>query len=95
MLASYLHFTAGPEAKKVDLFNIRIDFISKDLNRLFCQYLDIAQKILKNDKVLSQKCANVPNAVEESSCLMQADSNFMYVGMSQPCIKKLKAFSER
>mmetsp|Transcript_45888 Transcript_45888/g.96111 ORF Transcript_45888/g.96111 Transcript_45888/m.96111 type:complete len:233 (-) Transcript_45888:27-725(-) len=58
VIASYLHFTAGPEAKK---------------------YLDVAQKILKSDKVLSQKCANVPNAVEESSCLMQADANFMYV----------------
>ena len=46
------------------------------------QYLTIAQKILNSDKVLSQKCANVPNAVEDSSCLMQADSDYMYAGWS-------------
>lgn len=36
--------------------------------------------MLNSDKVLSQQSANVPNAVEDSSCLMQADKNFMYIG---------------
>jgi hypothetical protein len=65
----------------------------RELNLLLWQYLDVAQKILKSDKVLAQKCANVPNAVEESSCLMQADANFMYVGESLNV--DLKASSER
>jgi hypothetical protein len=68
-------------------FVFSLEFFSfQSTNSIFLQYLDVAQKILKNDKVLSQKCANVPNAVEESSCLMQADSNFMYVGKSQPLL---------
>jgi hypothetical protein len=44
------------------------------------QYLAVAQKVLNSDKVLSQQSANVPNAVEDASCLMQADKNFMYIG---------------
>jgi hypothetical protein len=46
------------------------------------QYLAVSQKILNSDKVLSQQSANVPNAVEDSSCLMQADKNYMYIGQS-------------
>lgn len=43
------------------------------------KYLAVAQKVLNSDKVLSQQSANVPNAVEDSSCLMQADKSFMYI----------------
>ena len=45
------------------------------------QYLAVSQKVLNSDKVLSQQSANVPNAVEDSSCLMQADKNYMYIGV--------------
>lgn len=48
------------------------------------QYLAVSQKVLNSDKVLSQQSANVPNAVEESSCLMQADKDYMYIGTPLP-----------
>ena len=40
----------------------------------------MSQKVLNSDKVLSQQSANVPNAVDDSSCLMQADNDYMYIG---------------
>eukprot|EP00283_Hemiselmis_rufescens_P017985 CAMPEP_0173438040 /NCGR_PEP_ID=MMETSP1357-20121228/19226_1 /TAXON_ID=77926 /ORGANISM="Hemiselmis rufescens, Strain PCC563" /LENGTH=230 /DNA_ID=CAMNT_0014403287 /DNA_START=6 /DNA_END=698 /DNA_ORIENTATION=- len=43
------------------------------------KYLAVAQKVLNSDKVLSQQSANVPNAVDDASCLMQADKSFMFI----------------
>jgi len=44
------------------------------------QYLAVAQKVLNSDKVLSQQSANVPNAVDDASCLMQTDKKYMFIG---------------
>lgn len=36
--------------------------------------------MLNSDKVLSQQSANVPNAVDDASCLMQTDKKYMFIG---------------
>lgn len=43
------------------------------------KYSAVAQKVLNSDKVLSQQSANVPQAVDDASCLMQADKSFMFI----------------
>jgi len=43
------------------------------------KYLAVAQKVLNSDKVLSQQSANVPNAVDDASCLMQTDKKYMFI----------------
>ena len=78
LIATYLHYTAGPDTKKVWLASISARWGTNCAR--FVQYLAVSQKILNSDKVLSQQSANVPNAVEDSSCLMQADTNYMYIG---------------
>ena len=80
LISTYLHFTAGPDTKKVGQRYLNLGRRRQDSNIGFSQYLAVSQKVLNSDKVLSQQSANVPNAVEDSSCLMQADKNFMYIG---------------
>eukprot|EP00286_Rhodomonas_abbreviata_P029031 CAMPEP_0181315746 /NCGR_PEP_ID=MMETSP1101-20121128/15536_1 /TAXON_ID=46948 /ORGANISM="Rhodomonas abbreviata, Strain Caron Lab Isolate" /LENGTH=260 /DNA_ID=CAMNT_0023422967 /DNA_START=26 /DNA_END=806 /DNA_ORIENTATION=+ len=43
------------------------------------KYLAVSQKVLNSDKVLSQQSANVPKALDDSSCLMQTDKTYMYI----------------
>ena len=48
---------------------------------LWLQYLLVSQKVLNSDKVVSQRSASIPNAVEDSSCLICVDHVYMFVGM--------------
>ena len=80
LISTYLHFTTGPDSKKVvPKLATRGDLLLLTTS-CFPQYLAVSQKVLNSDKVLSQQSANVPNAVDDASCLMQADKNFMYLG---------------
>mmetsp|Transcript_23091 Transcript_23091/g.54740 ORF Transcript_23091/g.54740 Transcript_23091/m.54740 type:complete len:231 (+) Transcript_23091:44-736(+) len=56
------------------------------------KYLAVSQKVLNSDKVLSQQSANVPNALEDSSCLMQADTKFMYIVFVEKSYPERTAF---
>ena len=82
LVSTYLHFTAGTaDTKKVLIFQIFPADVGLPSLVFAFQYLSVSQKVLNSDKVLSQQSANVPNAVEDSSCLMQADKTFMYIGI--------------
>ena len=95
LIATYHHYTTGAPASKVcppvclpSYHNVRRDRAApRCLTRLIharVQYLAVAQKVLNSDKVLSQQSANVPNAVDDASCLMQTDKKYMFIGLTSP-----------
>jgi hypothetical protein len=92
LVATYHHYTTGAPASKVGAAAARtfLKFGSaRSLYKTGCsrgpqcgvQYLAVAQKVLNSDKVLSQQSANVPNAVDDASCLMQTDKKYMFIGL--------------
>merc|ERR1712216_987689 len=56
------------------------------------KYLEVAQKVLNSDKVLSQQSANVPNAVDDASCLMQTDKKYMFIAFVSQTYPERTAF---
>jgi len=56
------------------------------------KYLAVAQKVLNSDKVLSQQSANVPNAVDDASCLMQTDKKYMFIAFVSQTYPERTAF---
>lgn len=56
------------------------------------KYLAVAQKVLNSDKVLSQQSANVPNAVDDASCLMQTDKKYMFIAFVSKTYPERTAF---
>jgi hypothetical protein len=44
------------------------------------KYLVVSKKVLNSDKVVSQRSASIPNAVEDNSCLVCADQAYMFIG---------------
>ncbi len=99
LIATYHHYTTGAPASKVGAAAVRttsnfgsspsLRHIQQDCAygpQCGVQYLAVAQKVLNSDKVLSQQSANVPNAVDDASCLMQTDKKYMFIGLCASCL---------
>ena len=47
---------------------------------MILQFLAVRQKVLNSDKVLAERNANTPNAVDDSCCTFSVDDDHIYIG---------------